>query len=74
MQMLCDGDWSSELVINNVKSEQEVSMISDHGITIHRLADVIVELNDSSKFPIKSAAGSDLIDLLQMGKNAQQGA
>tara|TARA_R110000823_G_scaffold191696_2_gene323220 strand:+ start:1015 stop:1554 length:540 start_codon:yes stop_codon:yes gene_type:complete len=74
MQTLCNGDWSSELVINNVKSEKEVGLISERGITIHRLSDIVLELNDSSKFPIKSAAGSDFIDLLQMGANTQQGA
>jgi hypothetical protein len=67
MQTLCDGHWTSELVINNVKSEQEVGLISEHGITIHRLSGIVRELNDSSTFPIKSAAGSDFIDLLQMG-------
>lgn len=74
MQTLCNGNWSSELVINNVKSEKEVSLISERGITIHRLSDIVLELNDSSKFPIKSAAGSDFIDLLQMGANTQQSA
>lgn len=74
MQTLCNGDWSSELVINNVKSEKEVGLISERGITIHRLPDIVLELNDGSKFPIKSAAGSDFIDLLQMGANTQQGA
>ena len=74
MQTLCNGDWSSELVINNVKSEKEVGLISERGITIHRLSDIVLELNDSSKCPIKSAAGSDFIDLLQMGANTQQGA
>lgn len=71
IRTLCDGDWSSELVINNVKSEQEVDMISGYGIAIHRLSDIIMELNDSSKFPIKSAAGSDFIDLIQMGASTQ---
>ncbi len=73
MQTLCDGHWTSELVINKVKSEREVGLISEHGITIHRLSDIVRELNDSSAFPIKSAAGSDFIDLLQMGANTQQG-
>lgn len=73
MQTLCDGHWTSELVINKVKSEREVGLISEHGISIHRLSDIVRELNDSSAFPIKSAAGSDFIDLLQMGANTQQG-
>ncbi len=74
MRNLCDGDWTSELVINNVKSEEEVGMIAEQGITIHRLSKIVRELQDSSGFPIKSAAGSDFIDLLQMGANTQQDA
>lgn len=73
METLWSGEWSSELVINNVKSEQEVELIAQHGITIHRLPEIVRELQ-SNEFPIKSAAGSDFIDLLQMGANTKQGA
>lgn len=68
METLWSGEWSSELVINNVKSEQEVELIAEHGITIHRLPEIVRELQ-TNEFPIKSAAGSDFIDLLQMGGN-----
>jgi hypothetical protein len=65
MEILWSGEWSSELVINNVKSEQEVELIADHGIIIHRLPDIVRQLK-INQFPIKSAAGSDFIDLLQL--------
>lgn len=71
MATLWTGEWSAELVINNVKSEQEVDLIAEHGITVHRLPDIVRELQ-SNEFPIKSAAGADFIDLLQMGANTQQ--
>ena len=60
MESLWSGEWSSELVINNVKSEQEVGLIAEHGITIHRLPAIVRELQ-SNDFPIKSASGSDFI-------------
>ena len=66
METLWGGEWSSELVVNNVKSADEVKLIQQHGISIHRLPDIVSEIQ-SSDFPIKSAAGSDFIDLLQMG-------
>lgn len=74
MTTLWSGEWSSELVINNVKSQQEVGLISEHGILVHRLSDIVQDLQENTDFPVKSAAGSDFIDLLQMGANAQQGS
>lgn len=71
MRTLWDGQWSSELVINNVKSEREVALIAEHGINIHRLTDIVIELRRED-FPIKSAAGSDFIDLLQIGGSIHQ--
>lgn len=73
LETLWNGEWSSELVINNVKSEQEVELIAEHGITIHRLPEIIQELQGND-FPIKSAAGADFIDLLQIGANTKQDA
>lgn len=68
METLWSGEWSSELVINNVKSEKEVQLIAEHGITIYRLPEIVHELQ-ANDFPIRSAAGSAFIDLLQMGAN-----
>lgn len=65
LEILWNGEWSSELVINNVKSEQEVELIAEHGITIYRLPEIIQELQDND-LPIKSVAGANFIDLLQM--------
>lgn len=74
MESLWRGPWSSELVINEVKSEAEVELIANHGITVHRLRDVVNELREPEGFVVKSAASADFIDLLQMGADAQQGA
>lgn len=74
IESLWPGQWSSELVINNVKSEREVKQIESHGVRILRLQDIVRELNEYEAFPIKSAAGADLIDLLNMGASTQPGA
>ena len=66
MVTLWPGPWTSELVINVVKSEEEVRLIAQEGIRIIRLQDVLKELR-LSKAVIESAAGADFIDLIVMG-------
>ncbi|MEZ5517404.1 MAG: hypothetical protein R3F41_08065 [Gammaproteobacteria bacterium] len=56
MTQLAPAQWSSELVINNVKSEMEVDLIRRHGIKVLRLADIATELNNN-EFPIKECIG-----------------
>ncbi|MDG1071445.1 MAG: hypothetical protein P8P32_07530 [Akkermansiaceae bacterium] len=68
------NSWTSELVLNNVKSEEEVQLIAEHGIIIHRLPDVVAQMKDCEG-PIKSASGADFFDLITLGtKQAEQGA
>lgn len=68
MKSLWQGDWTAELVINNVKSEEEVEMIREHGINIIRLQSVVAELARKSEY---SAAGADFVDLIHMTGNVQ---
>lgn len=63
---LFDGQWSEELVINVVRSDKEVDLISKSGVKIHRLSDIVSSLADEA-LVVKSAAGADFVDLLQMG-------
>jgi len=58
--------WSSELVLNNVKSENEVKLIAGHGIKILSLSEIVRELSEKD-FVIKSASGADFVDLVNMG-------
>lgn len=58
------AEWSKELVVNNVKSDEELSLIASQGITIHRLNDLLSQMNSSSSY---TAAGADFYDLVQMG-------
>lgn len=72
MQSLWQGAWSSELVLNAVKSLQEVELIRRHDIKVIWLKDIISALA-LGKFPVGSAAGADFVDLIHMGSRTQQG-
>jgi hypothetical protein len=63
---LFPSQWTSELVLNNVRSEREIGFIQDAGIIIHRLTDLISEM-DSPDNIIRSAAGADFYDLVSLG-------
>ncbi|MEW5782067.1 MAG: hypothetical protein ACOY6N_11890 [Pseudomonadota bacterium] len=73
MAKLWAGDWSSELVVNVVKSEEELKLIAGHGIKILRLDEIVSALAKDS-FVIRSASGADIVDLILMGSHAQRGA
>ncbi len=73
MAKLWNGDWSSELVVNVVKSEQELKIIASHGIKILRLSEIIAALAKNS-FVIGSASGADFVDLIHMGYHVQKQA
>ena len=64
---LFHGNWIFELVVHQVKYEDELKLIEKHGILIHRLDDIISELS-SSKTIVTGASGSDLLELILLGK------
>ena len=57
--------WSRELVLHNVKSQDEVELIKGHGVKIIQLAEIVKELR-TMKTSIKSAAGADLLELMHL--------
>lgn len=65
LQSLYAAGWTSELVINVVKSTQEVELIARHGIKILHLSEIISSLANKS-YLIESASGADIVDLIQM--------
>jgi hypothetical protein len=67
MHSLYPGPWSTELVINQVTSENEVSLLEAHKVKILRLAEIVNALA-TQRFLIHAAAGADIIDLIEMGK------
>lgn len=70
MASLWNGNWSSELVVNVVKSEDELKLIAGHGIKILRLNGIVSSLANDS-FVVGSACGADIVDLIHMGSRAQ---
>ena len=66
MESLAPAQWSSELVINNVKSQEEVNLIREHGIKVISLIEVLNDLR-VKEFSIQSASGADFVDLVNMG-------
>jgi len=66
-ERLFPGDWSRELVVNEVKYSKELDLFSEKGITIHHLKDIVGEMADPRR-PILAAAGNDLFTLMQLGK------
>jgi len=64
---LFPGEWKLELVIHRLRFPEELDLVEAHGITIHRL-DQIAESLSGSPTVIKSAAGSDLLELVMLGR------
>jgi len=56
-----------------VKSDEELNLIAGHGIKILRLNEIVESLA-SNKFVVASAAGGDIIDLIQMGSALKEDA
>lgn len=71
MQSLWQGAWSSELVLNAVKSPQEVELIRSHGIKVIWLKNIVSSLANG-QFLVGSAAGADFVDLIHMGAHTQE--
>jgi len=68
MANLWSGEWSSELVVNVVKSEEELKLIAGQGVKIHRLSDIVSSLAEEN-FVIGSASGADIVDLIHMSRS-----
>ena len=60
---LCAGSWTKELVVGKVKHEEELDLLKQTGVTIHRLKNILVEMVEKPT-PVKEAAGADLYDLM----------
>jgi len=60
---LCSGSWTRELVVGAVKHKEEISLLREAGVTIHRLKDILSEMTEKPGV-VKAAAGADLYDLM----------
>jgi hypothetical protein len=66
-QRLCPGDWTKELVVGSVKHEEELDLLRQAGLTVHRLKDILADMADRSTV-VKAAAGTDLCNLMLIRK------
>jgi hypothetical protein len=64
---LCPGTWTKELVVGIVRHEQELELLRQAGIIIHRLKEVVSEMVEKDGI-VQSAAGADLFDLMLLRK------
>lgn len=64
---LCPDSWTNELVVGTVKHEDELDLLKQAGVTIHRLKDILSEMAEKSTV-VKAAAGADLFDLMLLGE------
>jgi len=62
---LAAGPWSRELVVHRVKFPEELAMIEQSGITVHRLADIVADLQ-ARQFLLAGAAGAHLVELITL--------
>ena len=60
-------DWivekAAELVVDNIKHEDEVDCLKQAGVTVYRLKDILSEMAEKPVV-VKAAAGADLFDLM----------
>jgi hypothetical protein len=68
---LFSGDWKYELVIHKVKFPEELDLIRKHDITIHDLNEITASLAKKDTI-IQSAGGSDLLELVMLGREESQ--
>ncbi len=54
-------------MVGSVKHEEELDLLRQAGITIHRLKDVLSEMTEK-RTAVKAAAGADLFDLMLLRK------
>ena len=64
---LFQGEWKYELVIHRVKFPEELDLIEQHGIQIHRLDDIVKSLSEGGTL-LRSASGADLLELVMLGR------
>lgn len=60
---LCSGSWTKELVVGSVKHEEELTLLREAGVIIHRLKDILSEMANTPGV-VRAAAGADLYDLM----------
>ena len=66
-QSLYNGEWKYELVLHKVKYADEIEVVKKQGIRIYSLGAIVKSMSGSKGTIIKSAAGTSLMELIEMG-------
>lgn len=61
------GEWKFELVVHHVKYQDELDLIEKHGIKVYRLDDIVISLSQDKSL-VQGASGTDLIELVMLGR------
>lgn len=67
---LCDAQWTEELVVNQVKYEEELTVFRKKRVRVHRMATIVAELLNPAD-PLLTACGTDLVNLLAIGRSGK---
>lgn len=62
-RQLCDGTWAEELVVHKVRFPEELKLIQEKGVQVHRFNEVVDDLLSGSSGSF-TATGTDLVNLL----------
>jgi hypothetical protein len=62
---LYQGEWKCELVVHRVKFPDELALIEQRGIKVHRLDDIVKSLSDDNTL-VRCASGADLVELVRL--------
>jgi len=60
---LYSGNWTFEVVVHKIKHPEEMDLLQEAGIRVHRLNDIVNELATTNMM-IESASGASLVDLV----------
>jgi hypothetical protein len=66
---LASGPWTRELVVHEVKHARELELITEAGITIHRLTKIVRDLK-GNQLMLQGAVGAHLSDLVALANEA----
>lgn len=70
---LAPGPWSRELVVHRVKHNTELTLIREHDVVVHRLAEIVSALKRKD-LVCQGAAGAHFVDLVSIAEGAPIGS
>jgi hypothetical protein len=68
---LAPGPWTRELVVHVVKHARELELITEAGITVHQLTQIVRDLK-GGRLMLQGAVGAHLSDLVALAEEANR--